>query len=162
MEMEQVRAACRNFGTGLYSFSQLHALTGGSKKDLRARMRKLTVTGEVTLMASYEVEPYKKGRPSKEYKYRNTKKLAPAPLTAPVDKQNGWDKMWRAARALRRFTRDDLVKICTQDINNVKFFTRYYRKLGYMQPSKDCGRPVIWTLIKDPGPARPIGGHHVD
>ncbi len=70
-------------------------------------------------------------------------------------KENSWDKMWRAVRALRRFTRDDLIIICGQRRENVKFFTQRYRKLGYFKKLKERGRGVVWMLIKDPGPVRP-------
>jgi hypothetical protein len=97
---------------------------------------------------------FKKGRPGKEITYRNRKNLGKIERRTP---ENGWDKMWKAIRAMRRFTRYDLIAICGQSPENVAYFTKLYRKLGYIQPSKRAGRGVVWRLIKDPGPDRPIG-----
>ncbi len=155
----RVKDACLSFKSQFYTLTQIVEASGIDRKIMRHKMWKLAKNGYVTVIKSYDMPPADRGRPYKEYWFRNTKKLIPVlPLIARTDKQNGWDIMWKAVRALRRFTRDDLSRICGQTIENVTFFTKYYRKLGYMRPSKERGRAIVWTLTKDPGPARPIGG----
>ncbi len=70
-------------------------------------------------------------------------------------KENSWDRMWKAVRALRKFTREDLAILCEQRLDNVRFFTKMYRRLGYIKPIKDKGKNITWVLIKDAGPRRP-------
>jgi hypothetical protein len=156
-----VKEACLSFKTQFYTLSQIAELTTSiERKELRHKIWKLAAAGYITIVKSYDMTCNRRGRPNKEYWLRNTRKLIPALLPDRTNGQTGWDKMWKAVRALRRFTRDDLARICNQTPANVAFFTKRYRKLGYMRPSKESGRGVVWMLIKDPGPARPLSGKH--
>jgi len=154
--------ACLSFGTSIYTVSRIAEITGFDRAAARHKLWKLESAGLITRFASKEIPPDGRGRPTKEITYRNTA-LLKTRNDAPVQrKTNGWDKMWQAIRVLRRFTRSDLATICGQSIANVQFFTKEYRKLGYLRPSKKAGRNVIWMLIKDPGTKRPVKENKTD
>ncbi|MBP8699727.1 MAG: hypothetical protein KBH82_11895 [Syntrophorhabdaceae bacterium] len=151
----EVIKACKSFGTSIYTVSQIADIVKENRSRVRHVLYKLSKEGAIVRFAEREVKPtFKKGHPRKEITYRNTKDLGRVERRT---KENGWDKMWKAIRIMRRFTRYDLITICGQTPENVIYFTKYYRKLGYIQPSKRAGRGVVWSLIKDTGPARPVG-----
>ncbi|HBE44247.1 MAG TPA: hypothetical protein DDW17_02030 [Deltaproteobacteria bacterium] len=151
----EIIAACKSFGTSIYTVSQVADIVKENRSRVRHVLWKLEKEGAIVRFAEGGATPtFKKGRPGKEITYRNTKELWKVKRKT---EKNGWDKMWKAIRAMRRFTRYDLITICDQHPENVAFFTKHYRKLGYIQPSRHGGRGVVWALIKDPGPDRPIG-----
>jgi len=156
--------ACLSFGTQFYTLSQIVGLTGLKRAAVRHRLWKLESVGLLTRIKFWEtpLPGFSKGRPTKEICYRNTKLLPKKAMAMALKngKENGWDRMWKAIRALRRFTREDLAIICEQSIDNVKCFTKTYRKLGYIKPLHERGRNVIWVLVKDPGPRRPLKVGH--
>jgi hypothetical protein len=154
--------ACLNFGTQYYTLSQIVERTGFERSAVRHKLWKLESAGLLTRVKCWEtpLPGFSKGRPTKEICYRNTKLLNKKASAPRNSKENGWDKMWKAIRALRRFTRNDLAIICGLSIWNVRYFTKVYRKLGYIRPSSEKGRGVVWMLIKDTGPRRPLESAH--
>jgi DNA-binding Lrp family transcriptional regulator len=162
--MQKIIRACLNFGTRYYTISQVVDATGLKRSAVRHRLWKLEADGLLIRVNCRKIPlpGFSRGKPMKEICYRNVKlqplrekTKAPRPV-----KENGWDKMWKAVRALRRFTRNDLAIICQQSIHNVRYFTKAYRKLGYVRPLSERGRNVVWLLIKDAGPKRPFEGAH--
>ncbi len=150
---KEIIAACRTFGTRIYTVSQIADITGIDRSRVRHVLWKLESARAITRFGEKEIVTYKKGRNEKEITYRNTKSLGKVERATA---ENGWDRMWQVARAMRRFTRNDLAVICGQAMTNVIAFTKRYRKSGHIRPNKECGREIWWTLIKDPGPKRPI------
>lgn len=165
--LKAVMRACLSFGERFYSLSQVAEATGMERKEARHRLWKLETAGLITRFRSQET-PADRGRPVKEIYYRSTSLLAKRfheGNERPVSKMNGWDRMWQALRALRRFTRSDLAQICGQSMANVTYFTKAYRQAGYLRClGKGGSRNVKWILVKDPGPKRPSykGETHVD
>ena len=162
--MQTVINACLNFGTRYYTISQIVEATGFRRAAVRHRLWKLESAGFLKKVSCRKIPlpNFSRGKPLKEVCYRNAKlqplkekTKGPRPL-----KENGWDKMWKTLRALRRFTRNDLAIICEQSIHNVRYFTKVYRKLGYIRPLSERGRNVVWMLIKDTGPKRPFESAH--
>jgi hypothetical protein len=154
MKIEIIRA-CQSFGTSIYTVSQVADIVKENRSSVRHVLWKLEKEGSIVRFTEKAATPtFKKGRQGKEITYRNKKELWKVERKTT---ENGWDKMWKAIRVMRRFTRFDLITICGQHPENVAYFTKHYRKLGYIQPSKKAGRGVVWTLVKDPGPDRPIG-----
>jgi predicted transcriptional regulator len=167
MMLKSVMRTCLSFGEKFYSLSQIAEAMGMERKAARHRLWKLEAAGLITRVRTSET-PVERGRPVMEICYRNTNLLTKrlsGPAELPASKMNGWDRMWQAVRALRRFTRSDLAQICGQSMANVKVFTTVYRQAGYL---RCLGRPgargVTWMLAKDPGPKRPAyrGETHVD
>jgi hypothetical protein len=162
--------ACLARGTQFYTVSQIVDATDQNRSEVRHRLWKLEAAGLITRVSDREIPPEGRGRPTKEIQYRNTGLLKKKASSPAARKINGWDRMWQTIRALRRFTRTDLVTICGQSLGNVCCFTKFYRRLGYIRPAKELGKNVVWTLINDPGPKRPLGsvnsaakgGNHVD
>ncbi|MDD3847174.1 MAG: hypothetical protein PHC90_12565 [Syntrophorhabdaceae bacterium] len=165
--LRTVMRACLSFGERLYSLTQVAEATAMERKEARHRLWKLEAAGLITRFRSQEI-PAVRGRPLKEIYYRSTSLLAKRfheGTERPVSKMNGWDRMWQALRALRRFTRSDLAQICGQAMGNVRCFTKAYRQAGYLRCLGESGsRNVMWILVKDPGPKRPPykGETHVD
>jgi hypothetical protein len=152
---KEVIEACKSFGTSIYTVSQVAERAGKDRPRVRHVLWRLEKEGMIVRFAEREGHPtFKKGCPGKEITYRNTKNLGRIERKTA---ENGWDRMWKAIRVMRRFTRYDLIAICGQSPENVAYFTKLYRKSGYIQPSRRGGRGVVWTLVKDPGPDRPIG-----
>lgn len=79
------------------------------------------------------------------------KKLASNPVES-----SGREKLWRAIRVLRRFTRTDLAITTGQSMGSVTDYTKRLRRAGYIRP-EGRGRSTVWNLVKDPGPKRPGG-----
>lgn len=155
MMKREVISACKGFGTQIYTVTQIAEKIGKPRNRVRHVLWKLEAEGAIVRFAEKEMHPeFKKGRPKKEIMYRNTRNLGKVERKTA---ENGWDKMWKVVRALRKFTRQDLMVICNQTIANVIFFTKYYRRLGYMRPTKNAGKGSFWILCKDPGPKRPVG-----
>jgi len=150
---KEIIAACKTFGTQIYTISQIAGITGIARPKVRYILRNLETKKVIIRFAEKTQHSSKKGRPWKEITYRNTKNLG---IVERHTAENGWDVMWKAVRILRRFTRSDLAAICGQAITNVIAFTKRYCKSGHIRPNKKDGREVLWILIKDPGPKRPI------
>ncbi|MBP7527559.1 MAG: hypothetical protein KA801_06535 [Syntrophorhabdaceae bacterium] len=165
--LRTVMRACLSFGERFYSLSQIIEATGMERKPVRARLWKLETAGLITRSRSREIIAVR-GRPTKEVYYRSTSLLAKRfndPARYSVSSMNGWDRMWQAIRALRRFTRSDLAQICEQSMANAKVFTTAYRQAGYLRCLATKGaHNALWILVKDPGPKRPPyrGETHVD
>ena len=156
--MQTVIRACLNFGTRYYTTSQIIEATGFKRDAVRHKLWKLESTGLITRIKCWEIPlpGFSKGRPTKVICYRNTKLLNKKARAPRNCQDNSWDKMWKAMRVLRRFSRNDLAIICGLNIENVRYFTKVYRKLGYIRPLSEKGRGVVWVLIKDAGPRRPM------
>ncbi|HOW56153.1 MAG TPA: helix-turn-helix domain-containing protein [Syntrophorhabdaceae bacterium] len=167
MMLKAVMRACLSFGERFFSVSQIVEATGMERQAVRHRLWKLETAGLITRFRSSEI-PTERGRPVKETYYRTTSLLIKRfneGTGRPVSKIIGWDRMWQAVRALRRFTRSDLAQICGQSMANVTYFTKAYRRAGYLRCLGNAGsRGVMWILAKDPGSKRPPykGGTHVD
>lgn len=78
----------------------------------------------------------------------------------PQQRENtGADRLWKAVRILRRFTRTDLVVTTGEATENVWSFIRRYRDAGYLRVTaggnRRAGQEATWALVKDPGPKRP-------
>lgn len=155
----EIIAACKGFGQRIYTVSQITDLTGFPRHRVRHVLWKLEDSGAITRCRDAEAVTWKKGRPVKEIWYRNTRHLG---CIERATAENGWDVMWKTVRILRRFTRTDLAAITGQGMENIRAFTKAYRELGYLRHTKEAGRGVVWALVKDPGPRRPIGGDDVD
>jgi hypothetical protein len=162
--MQTIIKACLSFETRYYTISQIVKATKLKRSAVRHKLWKLEAGGLLKRVSCRKLPlpGFSRGKPMKEICYRNVrlrplidKTKAPRPL-----KENGWDKMWKTLRALRRFTRNDLAIICEQSIYNVRYFTKTYRKLGYIRPLSERGRNVLWVLIKDTGPTRPLESAH--
>jgi len=153
---------CLKFGTRYYTTSQIIEATGLKRDAVRHKLWKLESAGLITRVKCWEtpLPGFSKGRPTKVICYRNTKLLNKKASAPRNSKENGWDKMWKIIRALGRFTRNDLAIICGLNIDNVRYFTKVYRKLGYLRPLSERGRNVVWILIKDTGPKRPFESAH--
>lgn len=161
--LKTVIRACLAFGTIFYTVSQIAEATGIERSATRHKLWKLENAGFITRLADKEIPLEGKGRPIKEITYRNTSLLKIKAEASPKRETNGWDKMWRAIRVLRRFTRDDLAVISGQSMENVQCFTKEYRRRGYLRCLGKAGtRNVMWMLAKDPGPKRPIGAVKTD
>jgi hypothetical protein len=156
--LKDVINTCLSFGTQYYMLSQVVEALGLEWKSVRHKLWKLEAAGLITRVKSRAIPlpDFSKGRPHKNIMYRNTKLLTKKAESPRTHKENGWDKMWQAIRALRRFTRHELASLCEQSIANVIFFTKTYRKLGYIQSTRKSGRNVVWIVIKDPGAKRPL------
>jgi hypothetical protein len=150
---------CLKFKNCFYALSRIVEATGLERQMVRHKLWKLEAAGLITRFKDYEkpLPGFSKGRPKKEIYYRNTKLLKKR-IYASSANQNGWDKMWRTTRALKRFTRNDLAIICDQNIENVRCFTKTYRKLGFIQATRKGGRDVLWVFVKYPGSLRPLAG----
>jgi hypothetical protein len=150
--------ACLSFGTRYYTLSQIVKITDMERAAVRHKLWKLESTGLLTRIKCWEtpLPGFSKCRPTKVICYRNTKLLSKKANTPKNHKENGWDRMWKAIRALRRFTREDLAIICEQNIENVRYFTKRYRKFGYIRPLRERGRNVLWVLTRDAGSRRPL------
>lgn len=166
--LREIMKVCLSFGTQYYTLSQIVGVIDFERKVARHKLWKLETAGLLTRVKCWEtpLPGFSKGRPTKEICYRNTKLLSEKFKAPRNQKENGWDRLWKVIRALRRFTREDLAIISEQSIENVRYFTKTYRKLGYIRPLRERGRNIQWILIKDPGPRRPIGqgnkGSNVD
>jgi len=158
--LKTVMTACLSFGNQHYALAQVIETTGMERQAVRHRLWKLETAGLITRFRSREIIA-ERGRPTKEIYYRNTALLSKrmkGVLKPAHMKTNGWDKMWQVARALRRFTRNDLAVVCSQTMENVCAFTKEYRIRGYFRCLGGAGmRNAMWMLAKDPGPKRPIG-----
>jgi len=158
--LKAIIKACLSFETRYYTLSQVAKLTGLERKAVRHKLWKLEAAGLLMRVSCRKVPlpNFSRGKPMKEICYRNIKLQPLREKTKPprTKKENGWDKMWKAIRALRQFTRGDLAILCEQSIYNVRYFTKHYRKLGYIRPLRERGRNVLWVLTKDAGPKRPL------
>lgn len=155
--LKDVMKACNDFGTNFYTLSGIAKILELDRKIARHKLGKLERAGLIRRVKEQEsmLPNLSKGRPVKEIFYRNKKGL-PKKLTERFQqKDNAWDRMWKAARMLRHFTRNDLAIICNANIENVRYFTKAYTKAGYLRTSQGRGREKTWLLIKDPGPQRP-------
>jgi hypothetical protein len=158
--LKTIIKACLSFETRYYTLSQIVKITGLERKAVRHKLWKLESAGLI-MRVSFRKRPlpnFSRGSPMKGICYRNTKLQSLREKTKPprTKKENGWDKMWKAIRALRQFTRDDLAILCEQSIFNVRYFTKRLRQLGYIRPLRERGRNILWVLIKDAGPKRPL------
>ncbi len=157
--LRDVMNACLSFSTQFFTLSQIVELTGQNRSEARHRLWKLEGAGLITRVKCWEMSPtYEKGKPANEMCYRNTRLLDKRAAARPAKKENGWDKMWRTVRALRRFTRLDLMTICGQTEHNVREFTKTYRDLGYIRCHGMGGPKVTWSIAKDSGAKRPKAG----
>jgi hypothetical protein len=156
--MKEIVDACLSFGTKYYTLSQVVLATCIGRSIVRHNLWKLENIGFITRIKCWEtpLPGFSKGRPTKEICYRNTKLLKHKPLLTSERKENTWDTMWKTIRVLRKFTHTDLVTICGQDLNNVRFFVRRYRDLGYIRKQGKRDRETLWILIRDAGPLRPL------
>jgi len=156
--LAEIRKACLSFGTNYYTLSQVTLHTLIARDLVLHRLGKLERAGLITRVKCWEtpLPGFSKGRPTKESCYRNTKLLKQKVETDPPRKPNSWDKMWKTIRVLRRFTHSDLVIICQQDIENVRYFVKRYRQLGYIRQFGKRGKEKTWTLTKSVGPQRPL------
>ncbi|HOE18893.1 MAG TPA: hypothetical protein PLX02_14700 [Syntrophorhabdaceae bacterium] len=150
---KEIVSACKTFGIRFYTLSQIVDITNLPRRKVRNILWRLERQRVITRFSEKQLVKNDVGMSGKEIMYRNTKRLGMVERTTA---ENGWDKMWQVARAMRRFTRNDLIMICAQNKENVATFTKHYRKKGYLRPDKERGRDVCWTLIKDPGPKRPL------
>jgi hypothetical protein len=156
--LKAIIRVCLSFKTKYYTLSQVVTLTGLERKAVRHKLWKLESAGLLKRVHCRKIMLPNHSR-GKEICYRNILQLLGEKTRPPrPQKENGWDKMWKAIRALRQFTREDLTILCEQSIYNVQFFTKRYRKLGYIRPLREGGRNVLWVLIKDAGPRRPLEG----
>jgi len=157
--LKAIIKACLSFGTRYYTLSQVVKLTGFERKAVRHKLWKLESAGLLTRVSCRKIPlpNFSKGKPMKEICYRNKFQSLREKTKPPrTIKANGWDRAWKAIRALRQFTREDLAILSEQSIHNVRYFTKRYRKLGYIKPLRESGRNVLWVLIKDAGPKRPL------
>jgi len=77
-------------------------------------------------------------------------------MELPRKKNTGWDKIWKTIRAMRRFTRADLVQLTGTSDGQVKDFTKVLERAGYIRKAAcSPGKSAIFVLCKDPGPQRP-------
>lgn len=164
-----VMKACLSFGTEFYSVSMvMKKIEDKGEKPIRTQIRhklwKLEAEGLLTRIKSkkYPKPTWKKGRPVFEIYYRNTKALEKRASSQPslrnkpaCQTNNAWDKMWKAARMLRKFTRNDMVTICGVTLSNAQYFTKAYTTAGYLRKLLNTGREGVWMITKDPGPNRP-------
>ena len=65
------------------------------------------------------------------------------------------DKMWKAIRAKRRFTRGNLVVLTSCSRGSSESFTLHLERGKFIRRTGKEGIEILWLLIKDPGPKRP-------
>jgi len=148
---------CLSFGENEYSLSQIVKATGLERKYVRQRLWRFEKAEDIDIVGSRELAPKDSGRSTLEIFYRNTGLLTKKPAKQQKEATKDlWDKMWKAVRALRRFTRNDLVQVCEANPGAVKAFAQECHKSGYIRPARGHKNNITWMLIKDPGPKRPV------
>jgi hypothetical protein len=154
MIIRDVTKACLD-RNGIFSLSSIVAASGHERVKVRRAMEKLEREGHVVRVAESEtpLPGPTRGRPIKESRYaaRSSLKARLADMECVVQKETALDRIWRAIRQLRRFTRHGLMVTADASPENVRAYTMKLRRAGYV---KLIDRDT-WTLIKDPGPKRP-------
>jgi len=144
-------------GEHIVSLSHLCCALGEDRVAVRRVMEHLRRVGAVTVFARYSRPDLGRGRPIQEILYRPKDGLEQ--LLAPQRRdETGWDRMWRAIRALSKsqptFSRRELAILAGVSPENAKYFTKLLRRKGYLRQR----RKGAWELVKDPGPERPVSG----
>ncbi len=90
------------------------------------------------------------------------KKVERKPLDSRPDrpkpqKRNKRDRIWKAIRMKRRFTRSELEIVCRQVTrSSIDEYTKLLVRQGYLRSVGLDGHEKVFLLIKNPGPRRPI------
>ncbi len=155
--IKDVMKVCTSFGTNFYTVSAVAQTLNLERSITRHKLGKLERAGLISRVKESEtpLPNFSKGRPVKEIYYRSLTGLKGKLKECVQQRGCAWDRMWQAARMLRQFTRNDLMVVCSANINNVRCFTKVYTRAGYLRTAEGKGREKTWTLIKDPGPRRP-------
>lgn len=66
------------------------------------------------------------------------------------------DKMWRLIRARRRFTRSELIRLSGAKLGSCETYTKMLVRDGYLRQIGKDGHQLVYMLVKDPGPKRPV------
>lgn len=145
---------------GLFSAKQISEETGVPFKESEMVLDRLCREG---LLEKYRFEsllaPVGRGRPKARIIYQVANKQQLQSRLAPRQKEDtAQDRMWMVIRYLRTFSRSDLIRLAEAKFETAKFFTKMLRRAGYIKPSREHGRGIEWSLVKDPGPRRPYVG----
>jgi len=65
------------------------------------------------------------------------------------------DRIWRAIRAKRRFSRSELEITTGCNLGSVVEFTKLLAREGFIRSIGRSGREKVWMLVRDHGPKRP-------
>ncbi len=145
--------ACIGFGRRKYPLSKVVELAGGNRGAVKAAMRRLVLAGLVG-----EAGVRREGR-RREFIYKNADmKGLEGQLAQTLKNDVGWDRLWKAARVLRRFRLRDLADVTGEAVPSIRSFLYRYRDAGYFRSSGLPGRESQWSLANDPGPKRPAYG----
>jgi hypothetical protein len=157
ISLNDVANTCNSYGNKFYTLSAIINALGLDRKEARRKLGKLEHAGSIARVREWGTGgPVNLGGcPRKEVLYVNKKGLKQKLNERMQQKDVTWDRLWTAARMLRRFTRTDLVVVCNANIENVRYFTKAYMKAGYLRSEKGRGPEKIWAIMKDPGPCRP-------
>ena len=84
-------------------------------------------------------------------------------LSKPVDinprspkRRTHRDKIWSVIRARRFFTAKELARISGCKAGTTENYIRFLKAHGYLRETGKDGHAIVYQLIKDPGPKRPI------
>ncbi len=153
---------------GFFNIDSITQFGGPSevKEDLRRevkwRLDRLEREGLIKRIKVNGIKPQggsNPGRPTINILYtarKNALKKRLAELTARQKPDTAWDKMWRAIRVMRKFTRGDLVQLTGAADQNVKDFIKLLVREKFVKRVSAPGKiPEVLFLCQDPGPQRP-------
>jgi len=143
--------ACRRRKKRVYRLSNIvNAVGSVHRKTIRTVINRMTSEGLMETVREY----YRDGL--KERELRNLDIRGIEAMLAPRRRSNtAWDRLWKAARILRDFTKSDLAEVAGATAANTQSFLYAYKLTGHFRSSRDSERQVSWKLINDSGPKRP-------
>lgn len=138
---------------GIFTLTHIVEATGIERRRVRHYLERLKCEGHIARLSETEFTRRLVGGIRKEIHYTVRASLRDrlhGLENIPVSSE-ARDRIWRAIRHMRRFTKRELAVVTGVKLNSVNSFTRLLQQAGYIKHSGDS----IWVLLKDNGPQRP-------
>lgn len=149
---------------GFFTVKKIAQEAGISAEGVQVVLDRLFREG---LLLRFKIDPkfapVNRGRPKMKAIYQMADKRKMAGRVAPKLKEGtAQDRMWSVIRNKSKmdgqFTTRDVIILAEVGRENARWFTKMLRRAGIVKPSKPRGQGTYWTMVKDPGPARPYVG----
>lgn len=144
---------------GFFSLDQVVSGSGWDRAEVKHRLDRLEAEGLIKRQRETPGRNIKRpgGPVPKDLLYIKRKGLVLrlAKMTATQRKDTGWDKIWRAIRAMRRFTIADLVQLTDCKEDSCRDFIGLLKREKFVRAVNEKSKPITWVMCKDPGPQRP-------
>lgn len=141
---------------GTFCLNDVAQQTGLDRRRLLVTLKKLQREGRIELVEDrrQESKGFREFGPAKRDPVWRVADRRPRPPAQAG--RTGMDKVWRAVRSLRRFTRSQIAGLTGVKSKTVQNYLGVLTGQGFLRAAGTENRQQVYVLARDPGPSRPL------